>query len=139
MHVRAKHQPRDVFCQVRIYKVRQVSLKSKKWIADQKNRMCDAPGSWYCVGQYPPALKSFISKRRDFKQLVSFATNLSALRPPQLSHPTVTGAQQAVPHVPTLTPRARSRLAGGFQCEERRTLKEVPRGIHASYGRWRCA
>jgi len=57
---------------VRIYKVRKVSLKSKKWIADAANRVCDAPGSWYCTGQYPPALTSFISKRRDFKQLEDF-------------------------------------------------------------------
>ena len=57
---------------IRIYKVRKVSLKSKKWVADPANRVCDAPGSWYCVGQYPPALKSFIAKRRDFKQLEDF-------------------------------------------------------------------
>ena len=58
--------------QVRIFKIRKVSLKSKKWIADPDNRECDAPGSWYCVGQYPPALKSFLAKRRDFKQLEDF-------------------------------------------------------------------
>ena len=57
---------------VRIYKVRKVSKKSKEWIANPANRVCDAPGSWYCVGQYPPALQSFISKRRDFKQLEDF-------------------------------------------------------------------
>jgi len=67
-----QHVYTSKYGKVRIYKVRQVSLKSKKWIADQKNRMCDAPGSWYCVGQYPPALKSFISKRRDFAQLEDF-------------------------------------------------------------------
>ena len=57
---------------VRIFKILNVSLKSKKWIADPANRVCDAPGSWYCVGQYPPALRDFISKRRDFKQLEDF-------------------------------------------------------------------
>jgi len=57
---------------VRIYKVKRVSLKSKLWAADPANRVCDAPGSWYCVGQYPPALQEFINSRRNFKQLEDF-------------------------------------------------------------------
>ena len=61
-----------ILWQVRIYKVKRVSLKSKLWAADPANRVCDAPGSWYCVGQYPPALRDFISKRKDFKQLEDF-------------------------------------------------------------------
>jgi dolichyl-diphosphooligosaccharide--protein glycosyltransferase len=44
---------------VRIYKVVNVSEKSKRWAADPANRLCDAPGSWYCPGQYPPALAKF--------------------------------------------------------------------------------
>ena len=44
---------------VRIYKVVNVSDKSKRWAADPANRVCDAPGSWYCPGQYPPALAKF--------------------------------------------------------------------------------
>ena len=38
---------------VRIYKILNVSEESKAWIADPSNRVCDAPGSWYCVGKYP--------------------------------------------------------------------------------------
>ena len=57
---------------VRIFKVRQVSKKSKDWVADPANKVCDAPGSWYCVGQYPPALRNFIEKRINFKQLEDF-------------------------------------------------------------------
>ena len=57
---------------MRIFKVKSVSKKSKDWVADPANRVCDAPGSWYCTGQYPPALQSFISQRRDFKQLEDF-------------------------------------------------------------------
>jgi len=34
--------------------------------------ICDAPGCWYCTGQYPPALQSFINQRRAFKQLEDF-------------------------------------------------------------------
>ena len=41
---------------VRIYKVKKISKKSKAWLADPANRKCDAPGSWYCPGQYPPDL-----------------------------------------------------------------------------------
>jgi len=57
---------------VRIYKVLKVSKKSRKWLADPKNRVCDAPGSWYCTGQYPPAWKDFIATRVSFAQLEDF-------------------------------------------------------------------
>ena len=57
---------------VRIFKVLHVSHKSKAWVADPANRVCDAPGSWYCTGQYPPALDKVIKKRKNFKQLEDF-------------------------------------------------------------------
>mmetsp|Transcript_52508 Transcript_52508/g.94171 ORF Transcript_52508/g.94171 Transcript_52508/m.94171 type:complete len:840 (-) Transcript_52508:53-2572(-) len=57
---------------IRIYKIHNVSQKSKDWVADPANRVCDAPGSWYCVGQYPPALNKLIAKRRNFAQLEDF-------------------------------------------------------------------
>jgi len=60
------------FGKVRIFKIVRVSQKSKKWIADPANRICDAPGSWYCVGQYPPALKELIDSRKAFRQLEDF-------------------------------------------------------------------
>jgi len=47
---------------VRVYKVKKVSKKSKKWLADPANRLCDAPGSWYCPGQYPPELPEIVGK-----------------------------------------------------------------------------
>jgi dolichyl-diphosphooligosaccharide--protein glycosyltransferase len=39
---------------VRIWKIQNVSLETKAWLADPANRQCDRPGSWYCPGQYPP-------------------------------------------------------------------------------------
>jgi dolichyl-diphosphooligosaccharide---protein glycosyltransferase len=57
---------------VRIFKVLGVSEESKRWVADPSNRVCDAPGSWYCVGQYPPALKRLIDSRKPFSQLEDF-------------------------------------------------------------------
>lgn len=57
---------------VRIFKVRKVSKKSKEWIADPKNRVCDAPGSWYCAGQYPPPLHKLIARRHNFAQVEDF-------------------------------------------------------------------
>jgi len=73
---------REVFTskynKVRIYKVLHVSKKSRKWIANPENRQCDAPGSWYCVGQYPPALHELISNRTSFKQLEDFNTKRTA-------------------------------------------------------------
>ena len=55
---------------VRIYKIMSVSKESKEWVAN--NRVCDAPGSWFCPGQYPPALEKIINERRDFAQLEDF-------------------------------------------------------------------
>jgi len=67
-----QHVYTSKYGKVRIFKILRVSRKSKEWIADPANKVCDAPGSWYCTGQYPPALRSFIQKRRDFKQLEDF-------------------------------------------------------------------
>ena len=55
---------------VRIYKILKVSQESKEWV--EKNRICDAPGSWFCRGQYPPALKKILKEKRDFQQLEDF-------------------------------------------------------------------
>lgn len=57
---------------MRVFKVLNVSKESKEWVADHSNKVCDAPGSWYCVGQYPPALAPLIAKRRSFAQLEDF-------------------------------------------------------------------
>jgi len=57
---------------VRIYELLGVDQESKRWVADPKNRICDAPGSWFCRGQYPPALASVLSSKRDFAQLEDF-------------------------------------------------------------------
>merc|ERR1711920_1124530 len=61
--------PRDY---MRLFKVLNVSQESKDWVANPENRICDAPGSWYCVGQYPPAIRGFIKKRRSFSQVEDF-------------------------------------------------------------------
>jgi dolichyl-diphosphooligosaccharide--protein glycosyltransferase len=67
---------RSKYGKVRIYKVKSVSKKSKEWNADPANRLCDAPGSWYCAGQYPPALKKQWQKQgveqKAFAQLEDF-------------------------------------------------------------------
>lgn len=65
---------REVFTskygKVRIYKIQSVSEESKEWVLN--NRVCDAPGSWFCPGQYPPALEEILSQKRDFAQLEDF-------------------------------------------------------------------
>jgi len=58
--------------QMRIFKVLNVSQESKDWVANPENKICDAPGSWYCVGQYPPAIAKFLQKRRSFAQVEDF-------------------------------------------------------------------
>jgi dolichyl-diphosphooligosaccharide--protein glycosyltransferase len=59
---------------IRIFKVMNVSEESKKFTADPANRICDAPGSWYCTGQYPPAeeLQEVLRRKKSFKQLEDF-------------------------------------------------------------------
>jgi len=58
--------------QMRIFKVLNVSKESRAWVADPANKICDAPGSWYCVGQYPPAIEKFLAKRTSFAQVEDF-------------------------------------------------------------------
>jgi dolichyl-diphosphooligosaccharide--protein glycosyltransferase len=55
---------------VRIFKIQSVSKESKEWI--KNNRVCDAPGSWFCPGQYPPALQKILKEKKDFAQLEDF-------------------------------------------------------------------
>jgi len=60
----SKHQ------KVKIYKILSVSKESKQWVVD--NRACDVPGSWFCPGQYPPALQKVLNEKKDFRQLEDF-------------------------------------------------------------------
>lgn len=60
---------------VRIFKILSVSKESKEWVADPANRICDAEGSWFCRGQYPPALQKILKEKKDFKQLEDFNAN----------------------------------------------------------------
>ena len=61
---------RSKYGKVRIYKIMSVSKESKEWVLN--NRVCDAPGSWFCPGQYPPALEKILKEKRDFAQLEDF-------------------------------------------------------------------
>lgn len=62
---------RSKYGKVRIYKIINVSDESKAWVADPTNKQCDA-GGWFCPGQYPPALNSILSRKKDFAQLEDF-------------------------------------------------------------------
>jgi len=50
---------------VRIFKILNVSMESRNWLADPANRKCDRPGSWYCPGQYPPGFEKPPSSHRN--------------------------------------------------------------------------
>ena len=63
---------RSKYGKVRIYKVMNIDEESKAWVADPANRKCDVPGSWFCPGQYPPGLATFIQRKKDFQQLEDF-------------------------------------------------------------------
>jgi len=63
---------RTKFGKVRIYKILGVSKESKAWVANPENRKCDVPGSWFCPGQYPPALEPYLKQKKDFAQLEDF-------------------------------------------------------------------
>mmetsp|Transcript_13328 Transcript_13328/g.14297 ORF Transcript_13328/g.14297 Transcript_13328/m.14297 type:complete len:995 (-) Transcript_13328:351-3335(-) len=61
---------RSKYGKVRIYKILSVSQESKDWV--ENNRKCDVPGSWFCPGQYPPALERILAEKKDFAQLEDF-------------------------------------------------------------------
>lgn len=61
---------RSKYGKVRIYKIMAVSQESKEWVL--KNRKCDAPGSWFCPGHYPPALEKVLEEKKDFAQYEDF-------------------------------------------------------------------
>jgi len=63
---------RSKYGKVRVFKILGVSEESKNWVADPANKLCDAPGSWFCPGQYPPGLNFFLSRKKDFAQLEDF-------------------------------------------------------------------
>ena len=81
---------------VRIYKILRVDETSKAWwrprtlarshaltlslacshacrAKDPANRVCDAPGSWYCVGTYPPKIQKVRSKAKNFSEVKRLA------------------------------------------------------------------
>jgi len=66
---------RSKYGKVRIYKILSVSKESKAWV--EENRVCDAPGSWFCPGQYPPALEKILAEKKDFAQLEDFNSDTS--------------------------------------------------------------
>ena len=45
---------------VRVVQVLGVDDASRRWAADPAHRECDAPGSWYCPGRYPPQLQRLV-------------------------------------------------------------------------------
>ena len=49
---------------LRVYRVLDVDQKSRAWGFNPRNRLCDRPGSWYCPGQYPPAIQKPPSSHR---------------------------------------------------------------------------
>jgi dolichyl-diphosphooligosaccharide--protein glycosyltransferase len=58
---------------VRIYEVMGVSKKSRNYIKNDTNKICDAEGSWYCNGQYPPAIQKVLATdKNDFEQFEDF-------------------------------------------------------------------
>merc|ERR1712160_146024 len=69
---RFQHEFTSQYGKCRVFKILSVSQESKNWVADPKNRVCDAPGSWYCSGQYPPALQKVLKDKKDFSQLEDF-------------------------------------------------------------------
>jgi dolichyl-diphosphooligosaccharide--protein glycosyltransferase len=55
-----KEVHRSKFGKVRIFKILNVDMESKSWVADPRNKLCDVPGGWLCKGQYPPPVQNII-------------------------------------------------------------------------------
>ncbi len=68
---------RSKFGKVRIYEILNIDEDSKAWVADPQNRICDEPESWFCRGQYPPALNDVLIQKKDFSQLGDFNSKQS--------------------------------------------------------------
>jgi len=73
---RFKEVYKSIHGKVRIYRVMSVSKESKDWVLN--NRDCDAPGSWFCPGHYPPGLQKVLKDKKDFKQLEDFNAKTEA-------------------------------------------------------------
>ena len=73
---RFKEVYKSKYGKVRIYKILSLSKESKEWVP--KNLVCDAPGSWFCKGQYPPGLQKVLSEKKDFKHLEDFNSKTEA-------------------------------------------------------------
>ena len=62
--------PRRVF----IFSRRRKRFRPRRVDAEPpENRLCDAPGSWYCPGQYPPALAKFTGIIKPAYEMPEFA------------------------------------------------------------------
>ena len=69
---RFREQYSSRFGKCRVFKILSVSQESKDWVSNPANRKCDAPGSWFCRGQYPPGMQKILKEKRDFSQLEDF-------------------------------------------------------------------
>ena len=74
---RFKEVYRTKYGKVRIYKILGVSKESKEWVAQRANKVCDTEDSWFCRGQYPPALEPVLNSKTDFAQLEDFNSKKS--------------------------------------------------------------
>ncbi len=72
LNFRFKEVFKSKYGKVRIFKILGVSKESKAWVANPANKLCDVQGSWYCPGQYPPALEPVLKSKTDFAQLEDF-------------------------------------------------------------------
>ena len=61
---------RSKYGKVRVFQISGVSEESKEWV--QQSYECDAEGSWFCPGKYPPGLQKFLDRKKDFAQLEDF-------------------------------------------------------------------
>lgn len=65
---------RSKYGRVRIFKILNVAEESREWV--KNNVHCDAPGSWFCPGSYPPGLAGILASKTDFAQLEDFNRGL---------------------------------------------------------------
>ena len=65
-----KEVHRSKYGKVRIFQIIGVDESSKAWVPE--HYQCDAPGSWFCPGQYPPGLQAILQQKQDFRQLEDF-------------------------------------------------------------------
>lgn len=117
---------RSKYGKVRIYKILGVSEESKTWVAE--NRECDAAGSWFCPGKYPPGLQHILSSGKNFAQLEDFNRKGESDEEYQKQYFEALNNPEKAAKLARLRERKEAEKSGGDE--------DTPNGVDEIYNKW---